>query len=314
VPAWLTRLLDAVNLDGLLEERVVATLGTLVVLWLARWIVLTFVQPRLSRPRTRYVWRKTATYLAIGLSVLLVGRIWFSGFSDVATFLGLLSAGVAVALRDWIANFFGWVYLITWRPFSVGDRIEIGEVAGDVIDIGLFATSLLEIGNWVQADQSTGRVVQVPNGKVMVEPVANYTAGLHYVWHELPVMVTFESDWKAAKAILLELATEASKETVAEAERDLRETSKKWLITYRTLTPIVYTRVADSGVVLTIRYLTPPRRRRGTEEALWEAILEAFGARDDLDFAYPTRRLYDHALEGPGGPDGVRSRRSPDRA
>lgn len=298
MPPWFNEIPPILGLEGTLWQRVAGTLAALLLVWIARWLILAVVQPRLETARAHFWWRKAATYTAIVVSILLAGRIWFSGFSDVATVLGLLSAGVAVALRDWISNFFGWLYILTWRPYGVGDRIQVGDAAGDVIDVGLFSTSLLEIGNWVQADQSTGRLLHVPNGRIMTKTVANYTAGMAYLWHELPVLVTFESNWRAAKAILTRIATASSAETVAEARADLAETSKRHLISYGHLTPIVYTAIRDSGVQLTIRYLTPPRRRRGTEEALWEAILDAFGERDDIDFAYPTTRLYDNVAEG----------------
>jgi hypothetical protein len=59
--------------------------------------------------------------------------------------------------------------------------------------------------------------------------------------------------------------------------------------------------VADSGVLLTIRYLCSPRQRRGTAEAIWEEVLEAFAQEDGIDFAYPTYRYYDNRLEGKPG-------------
>ena len=80
------------------------------------------------------------------------------------------------------------------------------------------------------------------------------------------------------------------------AEQALREASKKFFVRYPTLTPTVYTAVKESGVLL-IRYLCPPRRRRGTEQSIWEAILEAFSTEPLIDFAYPTTRFYDRAGE-----------------
>jgi len=88
----------------------------------------------------------------------------------------------------------------------VGDRIQIGEHAGDVVDLRIFQFTLVEIENWVAADQRTGRVIHVPNGRVFNEVVANYSRGFEYIWNEVPVRVTFESDWEAAKAILQEIA------------------------------------------------------------------------------------------------------------
>ena len=85
------------------------------------------------------------------------------------------------------------------KPLKVGDRVQIGDVTGDVIDIRIFQFSVIEIGNWVDADQSTGRIIHIPNGTIFIKWQANYTAGFEYIWNEIPVLVTFESDWKTAK-------------------------------------------------------------------------------------------------------------------
>ena len=156
----------------------------------------------------------------------------------------------------------------------------------------------MEIGNWVSADQSTGRMIHVPNAMVFTQPLANYTASFPFLWNEIPVLVTFESDWRKAKGILQEIADAQAMDTSKEAERHLRHTAKRYIIQYRKLTPVVYTSVQDSGVLLTIRYLSAPRQRRGTAEAMWEAVLDAFQKTPDIDLAYPTQRLYLNPLEG----------------
>ena len=73
------------------------------------------------------------------------------------------------------------------------------------------------------------------------------------------------------------------------------------MIFYRTFTPTVYTSVKESGVLLTIRYLCRPRERRGSTQEIWEDVLDQFAAAHDIDFAYPTRRFYDSAVEGRSG-------------
>jgi small-conductance mechanosensitive channel len=114
-----------------------------------------------------YRWRKGVAYTTMALGVLLVGRIWLAGSGSLATYLGLLSAALVIALQDPISNIVGWAFLVSRRPFEVDDRIEIGEFAGDVIDLRAFQFTLMEIRNWVDADQSTGRVLHLPNKKVV---------------------------------------------------------------------------------------------------------------------------------------------------
>ncbi len=205
--------------------------------------------------------------------------------------LGLATAGAAFALKDLIADVAGWAFIMWRRPFDVGDRIEIAGFAGDVVDIRIFQFTLLEIGNWVDADQSTGRVVHIPNQKLLSEPIANYTAEFPYVWNEIPVLVTFESDWKKAKAILARVVEEETGELSRRAKDIIPRATRRLLISYRTLSATVYTTVRDSGVLLTV-HLAEPRARRGAEQAIWEGILDAFAEEADIELAYPTRRIY----------------------
>jgi small-conductance mechanosensitive channel len=299
VAAWLSGL---THIALTTSRKIVDTAAAVLILWALRALILRIVWGRSDDAATRYGWRKVTGYVAVAIGSLALARVWFIGFRSFATFAGLVSAGLAIALRDIIANLAGWVFLVWRRPFVVGDRIQIGEHRGDVIDIRVFQFSLMEVGNWVDADQSTGRVLHVPNGLVITQPVANYSRGFPYIWNEIPVLITFESDWKKAKEILLEIVTNRPEALSERAEQALREASKKFFIRYPTLTPTVYTTVKESGVLLTLRYLCPPRRRRGTEQSIWEAILEAFAREPGIDFAYPTTRFYRHEESADAAP------------
>ncbi len=283
------------------QGRLVGSLLALFVLLLLRWLVLRVLHRSVEDPRVLYRWRKAVTYSTFFIGVLVIGRLWFPGLQGISTFLGLLSAGLAIALRDPIVNLAAWGFILWRRPFEVGDRIQIGSHAGDVIDVRIFQFTLMEIGNWVDADQSTGRIVHVPNGRVFVETTANYTKGFQHIWNELPVLVTFESNWEKAKGLLLEIANRRTEQMSSNAQQRLRTAARKYMIFYSKLTPTVYTSVKDSGVLLTIRYLTEPRRRRGTAQEIWEDVLHAFAACDDVDFAYPTQRFYHNVAEGKPG-------------
>ena len=284
-----------------LQMRLFATLGTVAGLWVLHKLILAVVYRRVRDPWSRYRWRKTLTYVFMAAGIVIVGRMWFAGIQALATFFGLLSAGLAIALKEPVSNLAGWAFIMWRRPFEVGDRVQIGSHAGDVIDLGVFQFTLNEIGAWVNADQSTGRIIHVPNGKVFTDPVANYNKGFRYIWNEVPVVVTFESDWRKAKQILGRIAVKHAEHLTAQAEQELLAASQQYLINYRKLTPIVYTSVVDFGVQLTIRYLIEPRKRRGTEHAIWEDILTEFAACQDIDLAYHTTRSFKYTEEGKPG-------------
>lgn len=286
------------GLSQQIQTRILTSLVAILFLLIVRRIVLYLVYRKYKDVSVRYHWRKNSNYVVFGLCVFVVGSIWFRGFQSLSTYLGLLSAGVAIALQSALVNLAGWFFIIWRRPFHVGDRIQIGDVKGDVIDQRIFMFSLMEIGNWVDAEQSTGRVIHIPNGKVFSDSLANYTEGFQYIWNEIPVLVTFESNWEKAKEILLEVVNNRGEDFTVKTENQIRQAAGKMMIYVGKLTPIVYTSVKDSGVMLTIRFITNPRRRRGSEQEIWEDILHEFAKHDDIDFAYPTQRHYLNHLEG----------------
>jgi len=294
----LEQLSEILSLDLETTNKILVSLIVILVFGVLRLLVLRVVNKKTDDVRIRYNWRKSITYIVVIFTILILGRVWITGFQSIATYLGLLSAGVAIALRDPIVNLAAWAFIIWRRPFTVGDRIEIGTYKGDVIDLRIFQFTLMEIGNWVHADQSTGRVIKIPNGKVFTEMLANYSKGFRYIWNEIPVLITFESNWNKAKEILAEIAKQNAEHLTEKAAKRVKEASAQMMVFYTTLTPIVYTSVKDCGVLLTIRYLCKPRERRGSEERMWEDVLTRFAECDDIDFAYPTVRRYSNQQEG----------------
>ena len=278
--------------------KIIKSVLIIIILWAFDLTILKLVYKKVDDVKSRYRWRKFINYSIVLIGLIFIGRIWFVAVQSLATFMGLLSAGVAIALKDLILNLAGWFYIIARRPFEVGDRIQIGADSGDVIDLGLLEFSLLEIRNWVDSDQSTGRIINVPNGKIFNSNVANYDKGFKYIWNEIPVLITFESNWEKAKKILLDIAYKHNEITSTKVEQQIKRAARKYMIFYNKLTPIVYTDVKESGVLLTIRYLCETRKRRGSQMRIWEDILAEFAKSNDIDLAYPTQRFYDYTKEG----------------
>lgn len=285
------------ELSGKLLQSILVILGIIIINRITRKIVFS----KTEDVYYRYRWRKTQDYISFFIGLLIIAPIWIDEFKSLLTFFGLLSAGIAIALKDPVTDLAGWSFILWRKPFEVGDRIEIGNRAGDVIDIRIFQFTIIEIGNWVDADQSTGRILHIPNSKIFSEILANYGTGFNYIWHEIGVLVTFESNWQKAKDILVQVVNENSEHITKSAEKKIKDASKKYMIFYKNLTPIVYTSVKDSGVMLTMRFLCDPRQRRGYEQSIWEEVLKEFANCSDIDFAYPTQRFYNNMSEGKSG-------------
>ena len=263
---------------------------------LVAFVVSTVVARRVTRGVSdevrRHKARRTIAYMTQLVALIIVLVTWAGKLkSNLPLLIGLVSVGLALALQNVILSFAGWIMIVLRRPFDIGDRIQTGKHIGDVIDIGLLHTYILEVGNWVGGDQSTGRVAYVPNSFVFTQTLFNYTQGFPYIWHELPILVTFESDWRRAKTILEDLVARQSSDMADKVRTLIQRMKRNYPIRYSHLHPIVYTTVRDSGVLLTIRYLAEARERRQREADLCEEILDAFAKEPTINFAYPTYRM-----------------------
>jgi small-conductance mechanosensitive channel len=293
---------NAIGITPENQTKILYSIVILVVLGAIRFAVLKIVWRFTEDPKQRYGWKRSVSFTVGTLTLILIGSVWIRAIGQFGAFLGLLTAGIAIALKDLLTNIAGWIFILTRKPFNLGDRVQIGEQSGDVIDIRLFQFTLLEIGNWVHADQSTGRIIHIPNGIVFTKPQSNYSAGFKYIWNEMTVLVTFESHWRQARDILQKIISDHSENLSADAERKIIEASKKYMIFYQYLTPIVYTSLEPSGVLLTMRYICDPRKRRSTEHEIWEDVLKEFARHKEIEFAYPTQRFYTRPAEKDDSP------------
>jgi small-conductance mechanosensitive channel len=267
-------------------ERFLATVLVIIVFTILFRILKMYLHKSIHNAVTYYKVKTSIGYFLFLISIIIIITIWVGiQFSNASTYLGLASAGIAFALRDIFLNLASWLLIIWKKPFTIGDRIQVGTVAGDVIDQNVFYLTLMEIKNWVNGEQSTGRIIHVPNSKVFSEPVANYSKGFQYIWNEITVNLTIDSNWKKAKTLLQSILTEQTSHLTEEAVNKVHNASRKYMIYYNKLTPTVYTNVAYNQVQLSLRYLCEPRNRRNSEHEIWEQILTTFKEEQDLRFS-----------------------------
>jgi small-conductance mechanosensitive channel len=265
---------------------------TVLVVYLITSIITRLINRQIEDIKRRHQARKTVLYIASIIAIIIILGIWVKALGSITIIISAIGAGLTLALHQAILSIAGWLLILLRRPYKTSDRIEMGGISGDVIDIHLFYTILLEIKGWVSGEQSTGRLIYVPNSKVFTEPLINYTQGFEYIWNEIPIVVTFESNWQKAKDIMMEVVEKEEFKVSAKLQKELTVMAKRHMIFYRTLTPTVWVNIVDFGVELTLRYITGARNRRKTRDVFCQAILQRFQQENDIDFAYPTYRIY----------------------
>lgn len=117
-----------------------------------------------NRRRMILVVQRVLTWLSI---VLVVAFAFASDLRSLATFLGLLTAGMAVALQNVILAVLGYFLLVGKLGISVGDRVQISGVTGDVLSIGLLQFQLREIDT---RQQLTGHIATFSSSFIFVSP------------------------------------------------------------------------------------------------------------------------------------------------
>ncbi len=262
--------------------------GLTAVYVLGKLLVEPILVRHIKDQKTRYVARKTVSLGSLAAGLLVILTVWVQNPAALFVAYGLVGAGVAIALQDVFKNIVGGLTLFLGGPYGVGDRIGVGDVHGDVIDIGLMYTRILEIKDWVPADQATGRIVTVPNGAILGDPVNNYTANNSFLWDEIRIPLTYDSDWQTAKGLFSDIAEEETGEMASQAADELTGIRRKYYLSRRDTDPQLFLELTDNWIIVHIRYITDVRTRRQHHNAISTAILDAVEDHDDIRIASET--------------------------
>ena len=258
--------------------KAVQSLVLALAVWVLVRIALSVSEKRGKRTSEAPFIIKYAALFFLGIALVF---IWLEGVGPVLTALTIVAAALTIVSKELILNFMG-SFVIFWRElFAIGDRVQVGASSGDVIDKGLFFFTLLETGQTGLSGHSTGRLIKVPNALVLTLPVINATRGAGYVWNEVGLAVSADSDWEAAKKLLLDAVAAYYADEHVDLVR-IKEVFEKKRVFFKKLTPRVYMDVTTGGFLLTLRYLCRSRLTRESRDAIVTRFvrdMEAAGVR-----------------------------------
>lgn len=158
------------------------------------------------------------------------------------------------------------------------DRIEINDVIGDVVVINLLSFKVLEVSDKENGEQSNGKIVNIPNSYIFSYALKNYTTAFKYIWDEINVNIPLEADVEATKKIILKIVNnnEVIKEIPKKMDKQVSDASLEYRIYYNHLEPIIYTRVNNNHIELSVRFLVHPKKMRNVENDIWIKILNEY--------------------------------------
>jgi small-conductance mechanosensitive channel len=253
--------------------------------WVLKGLANLFLHGRRSEKVVFWVRQGISLFLSI-MTLVCVLSVWFDNPTRLATFMGLVTAGVAFALQKPISALAGYLVILRGKTFGVGDRITMGGVRGDVVALRFTQTTIMEMGQppavqddepamWVHARQYTGRIVTVSNSKVFDEPVYNYTREFPYLWEEMRLPVSYKDDRRQAEVILLEVANRHTVRTRDMSEEALKQLANQYFMASPDVSPKVYWRLTDNWIELTVRFIAPTHGVRELKDAMSRDIIDA---------------------------------------
>ena len=280
-------------LNGPNQQRVLLTLALIAGVIIVSWLLQTVMRLTLrgnQEKRVSFWGRQIVRLLGIIVVILGILEIWHPDAKSAGGAIGLITAGVAVALQRVITSFAAYLIILRGKIFNVGDRITIGGVRGDVIALDFMQTTVMEIGEtpgeqgdapsvWITARQYTGRMIRVTNDKIFDSPVYNFTRVFPYLWEEMQLPISYKDNRREAERILLEVGHKHTDDVVREAKPHIEKLVKEFrLASTPEIEPHVYMRLTDNWVNFSMRFLVPIDGGRKIKDGISRDLIDRLDA------------------------------------
>jgi small-conductance mechanosensitive channel len=242
-------------------------------------LLLTYVVSRIvERGKTadaKRFWRLTVRHAATATFFMGLFVIWRTELQTLLLALGAATAGFLVAFREnWMSLAAFWVRVVK-RTYGLDDFIEIDGQRGRVTDITWLTTTLAETTSAQEGLSYTGRILHVPNNRMLLSHLAveNFTG--EYYPHTIKLHLPEGADILQAEALLLAAAEKNCTAFFTDAERYLLAARNVSPIDLPTVHPRVRIQIAELGrAALLLRVVVPFKERARVEQSILHEFLQ----------------------------------------
>ena len=278
-----------VGVNGENGKKVLFTIAFIALVWFLAWAIGALASVILRQRSGRLAfWTKQGIHL-FSVAVLIIGlcSTWFDDPARLATAFGLVTAGLAFALQRVITALAAYLVILRGNTFNVGDRIVMGGVRGDVTELGFIQTTIMEMGQpppvqnddpamWVKARQYTGRIVTITNDKIFETPVYNYTRDFPFIWEEMQIPISYQSEVQRAEEIIIAAARKFTSQFHDIGEQALAELERRYFVQRTEFEPKMFMRLTDNWIELSVRFITREYGVREVKDKMSREILAEF--------------------------------------
>ena len=236
------------------------------------------VQRLMARPSLDQRQMQTLrTIMKLGIQIvgaLLILLVIFGAPSQMPTILGLATAGITIAMQDFILAFFGWFVLMGKHGIRVGDWVEINGVGGEVTEIGLIRTTLLETGDWTDMEHQTGRRVSFLNSYAIRGQYFNFSTTGQWMWDEISVSIPASANAYALVERIHKAVLEETDEAAHIAEKEWKRGTHQDGMSQFNATPSVNLRPSGTGIDVLVRFVTRASQRFEMRNRLYQRVID----------------------------------------
>jgi small-conductance mechanosensitive channel len=248
-----------------------------------------------TRRRSRFLLLRRIVIWA--LVVVIAASTFATELGSLATFAGLITAGLAVAMQSVLVSLVGYFFLIGKYGIRVGDRVQVGNVTGEVIEMGLVRLHLMELSGQPPLSP-TGRVVAFANSIIFQASggLFKQIPGVNLAWHEITLSLPTGADYAALKDRLVNAVAGVIKDYQEDIVRQTREIQKaSSSLDKSDPQPQVRLKFSASGVDAIVRYPVHLSHAAEIDERVSRELLNVIS---DHDAGMPR-------LSGPSAPQPV---------
>ena len=269
---------SVLNIDIKYVSLTLNTILCYLIILILKNIIKVIIKLIIKDDRKHYLYVQNSKIILNILYIIMLLFVWENYIKNLITLISFLSAALTFALRDIILNFFCGMYIKFKKIFKIEDRIQIDDIKGDVTNISSLEFSILEINSKQENGQSTGVVVTFPNSVIFSKPIKNYTKLFKYIWDEMVIKVPIDCDLVSTKKELYRIinSNEIVKLIPKKMEKQINHTNDDFRIYYNKYEPMIYTKIVDDCIELTIRYLIHPKKARYVNSVIWNNIITSY--------------------------------------
>ncbi|HEX4243721.1 MAG TPA: mechanosensitive ion channel domain-containing protein [Steroidobacteraceae bacterium] len=240
------------------------------------WLERLLNRPKLDRRQIETL--RSLTRVALRVTAVVIILLIVIGMpTQFGAMIGIIGAGLTVALKDFIVAFFGWLILMGKNGIRLGDWVEINGVSGEVTELGMFHTVLLETGNWSDSGRPTGRRVTFTNSFAIEKHYFNFSTSGQWLWDELQVVVPSGRDPYPIVDAITKKVAEATADSARQAEQEWQRSVPTDRGKTFSGTPGINVKPVVGGVEIAIRYITRAHERFMLRAKLYEAAVQLLG-------------------------------------